>query len=528
MSEESLRAIYNNRLVNWKKLDNLPFMDAPVWTWLNFLRDDWVWSSSTSVTPWGQITWNLGDQTDLQSALDLKASSVDLSAAQQIYSMSDLPTPVAWVITLTTWTYQLNAALVTSDAIKAADWAVVNIFSDEAFLYWFVYTWTWTFLTWTDFVWFTHYNIFLSAPNWTLYGLEATAPLGWEVFSLITAIVDCKHLWTIKNMNQFYAEVSAFNGIDTWLILDTVDIITITTNQFRGWNDAGWTLLTIQWTVDSVNITSTFFKPNSTESVIYIDPSITISWWLITWNIFNKDLGWSFFKTWSINQSNKYWKVHTNTNVKDSGASAEMLLKSNSTVTSVWTIDTPAIVDWTWTSGGAERFTTTASGRGTYAWLEEINLRCFANPSAVLETWTNKDITFYFSKWNDTNNTIASFADAWWGQITVTTDNAHWLSNLDRVPITGTTNYNGTYTITNIAANTFEITDTFVATETWYWQIINEASSSSNTIASTTKASSTPTLKGFTFVTGDFIELFVENNTDWTWVVIKNTVVWIW
>ncbi len=64
---------------------------------------------------------------------------------------------------------------------------------------------------------------------------------------------------------------------------------------------------------------------------------------------------------------------------------------------------------------------------------------------------------------------ITAFADAGSGQVTVTSA-SHGLSTNDVVTITGTTNYNGTFTIANATTNTFEITDTWVsddATGTW-------------------------------------------------------------
>ncbi len=63
---------------------------------------------------------------------------------------------------------------------------------------------------------------------------------------------------------------------------------------------------------------------------------------------------------------------------------------------------------------------------------------------------------------------ITVFADATGGQVTVTAA-SHSLAENDTVVITGTTNYNGTFTATNVTTDTFEITDTWVETETGTW-----------------------------------------------------------
>jgi hypothetical protein len=56
---------------------------------------------------------------------------------------------------------------------------------------------------------------------------------------------------------------------------------------------------------------------------------------------------------------------------------------------------------------------------------------------------------------------ISAFADAGGGQITVTAT-GHTLVNTNTVTIINTTNYNGDYTVSNVAGDTFEITETFV------------------------------------------------------------------
>jgi len=64
---------------------------------------------------------------------------------------------------------------------------------------------------------------------------------------------------------------------------------------------------------------------------------------------------------------------------------------------------------------------------------------------------------------------ITVFSDAGGGLVTVTSA-AHGLHDNDSVTITGTTNYNGTFTISNSTTNTFDITDTWVSDDaagTW-------------------------------------------------------------
>ncbi len=81
-------------------------------------------------------------------------------------------------------------------------------------------------------------------------------------------------------------------------------------------------------------------------------------------------------------------------------------------------------------------------------------------------TFTNSPIEQFEVIYSTGSITI--FADAGSGQITVTSV-GHGLSENDLIVISDTTNYDGVYTITNVTTDTFEITATFVATETGTW-----------------------------------------------------------
>lgn len=69
------------------------------------------------------------------------------------------------------------------------------------------------------------------------------------------------------------------------------------------------------------------------------------------------------------------------------------------------------------------------------------------------------DYTVY--RYADTN-TITAYADGSGGKVVVTMA-AHGLSDGNTVVISGSTNYNGTFVISDVTTNTFEITDTWVA-----------------------------------------------------------------
>ena len=80
-----------------------------------------------------------------------------------------------------------------------------------------------------------------------------------------------------------------------------------------------------------------------------------------------------------------------------------------------------------------------------------------------------------FQKVISAGNAITAFADAGGGQVTVTST-GHGLYAGDSVTISGTTSYNGTFTIANVTDDDFEITDTWVADDaTGVWA--NSASS---------------------------------------------------
>jgi len=85
---------------------------------------------------------------------------------------------------------------------------------------------------------------------------------------------------------------------------------------------------------------------------------------------------------------------------------------------------------------------------------------------SITPTTGNQSINI---EWYEDGGSIISFADAGGGVVTVTTSVAHGRANGDSAYIRGTTNYDATYTISNVTSTTFDITATWVATETGSW-----------------------------------------------------------
>lgn len=129
---------------------------------------------------------------------------------------------------------------------------------------------------------------------------------------------------------------------------------------------------------------------------------------------------------------------------------------------------------------------------------------------------------------------ITAFADAGGGQVTVTSA-GHTLSNGDAITISGTTSYNGNFTVANVTTNTFEITDTFVAddaTGTWVIDNVVVVTSAGHglvngeavTIAGTTSYNGNFTVSAVTTDTYQIVDDFVADDATGTWV-IDNVVV---
>ncbi len=82
--------------------------------------------------------------------------------------------------------------------------------------------------------------------------------------------------------------------------------------------------------------------------------------------------------------------------------------------------------------------------------------------------------------WRPFETQIVGVTNPGGGKIEATTDIAHGMSNGDRVYIVNTTSYNGTYTVSNVAATTFRVSIVFVANETSKARTVDSKTSGGN------------------------------------------------
>lgn len=456
-----------------------------------------------------------------KTTMDQMALSVRGQNTFLIESMSDFPAAVAGVITLTSGVYHINAALTTTDRFEVDTSASVRLVGGVFSIHGIVYTGSGNMFSGSGFGTLDFDNLFLSCPNGTLFDIQPASPSATSLYLIDSGIVDCSSLGTIKNLTTFSTEFCAFQDIGTGLVMDSIGSSGMLNSQSTSWKNQSTAMFTVQGAWGTCVFNAFLFLPGSNETVFDIKSTSTIRTGSVVSCPVDLSNNGSVFASGSKDQTDIYWTFKSNSNIPDSMAETQLSLTDNLTATAVGTVDTPTLIAGSWVDS-AERFTTTASGRAKYIGLEAITLSLSANPTAVLDTGTNKDVSFYFVHGNETDHAITAFADGGGGQVVVTSA-SHGLSNGDRVVIRNTTNYNGVFTISNVTTDTYEITDTWVANDaTGDWSIIIEQSKAQNQLASTTKASNTSVFSGFQFSTNDFIELFVENNTDGTSILVTN------
>ena len=167
-----------------------------------------------------------------------------------------------------------------------------------------------------------------------------------------------------------------------------------------------------------------------------------------------------------------------------------------------------------YTGSGTPTFTIEIDGKttGTITKYEELN-------SLAITAMANAH-----------TGSITVMADAGGGNTTITSS-SHGLSNSDRVTISATSSYNGIFTIAAVTTNTFQIVRTFVSDEaTGSWggntQITSAAHGLSNgndiTITGTTNYNGTFTIQDVATNTFNIVKEYTTNDATGAWELSPN------
>lgn len=350
-----------------------------------------------------------------------------------VRSMDDFPAPVAWVITLTTWTYSLQAVLITTDRFVIPDWAVVQLRGVDAFIGWIVYTWTWDMFTFSDILSLSFTETFMTAPLASkLYNVTNISLSAAQIFIINTAIFDVPDWGLIERVTQFTGYFNAFTDIWQGIVLESVAFTSFLQTLVNGWKNEVWAnMFTFQWTTWDLLLSAMPFSVGSNENMFDFKSTWTYDNMVVNACTLSQSSTWWIFAAWSEDETNINFNFSANSNMPESIAFVNMTLASAQTVaiTSIWV---PVVVNDTTTGGtniwtelwNTSRFTFNAStGRLTYIWLEEINVAISASAS-IEKSWGWADIisTLIAKNWtaisesisttqNNTPTSVGSIAD---------------------------------------------------------------------------------------------------------------------
>lgn len=296
----------------------------------------------------------------------------------------------------------------------------------------------------------------------SLFALYGTS--GGSVFINSCPFSNFESLGEVKGIDITHL-MGAYNDISYGYVLKDNELIAILDVEFENWNNAiGSVFMSISGTVGSVQIARNPSNMQSNEKFIYIDPTtVENEGALVANNSFNYQD--RVLATGSKDQTDPNWKWTGNTNFPDSKAIGYANALNQGGIATVTPQDRIVPINASYTSIVTEKMSVDPDGIFTYFGKERISLAAMPTISGTVSTGTKIGYSFYIAKGNSTNS-IVSFADLGGGQVRVTTSADHGYSNGDEIQIMRTTSYDGGYSTPNASGNIFDITATFVATET--------------------------------------------------------------
>ena len=277
-------------------------------------------------------------------------------------------------------------------------------------------------------------------------------------------------------------------------------------------------LLKVTGSGETVDFTNVIAAPQEGDAIFNITQEAE-SLSIITDCRLNKINNGTTFLPGSKDETDPQITVKTiDPDISDSTTHGHLTFRNNSTSTIITYSNVPVKVAGTYVQDDAQRITTTSSGRFTYIGLKTINLEIKVNMTVQIESGIKIPCSFYVNSGNDTNNLINSFApNGGVTRVTVVNWNKRTLANNDKVVFTNTTNYNRAYTISNVSVGSittsFDIPATYIANDQGgKWGVIRNPSVVTQALSNGEPAIISM-IHDHNFGTNDYIEIFVENNS---------------
>ena len=248
--------------------------------------------------------------------------------------------------------------------------------------------------------------------------------------------------------------------------------------------------------------------PQSNEAVLNIDSALTAEV-SASGNVFSDLSGGALFRAGSLDQQNIYSVFAPSHGVQRSQAKIKMAFIGNVTATTIASSGVPVQVNATWVTTQEQRLTGTSAGRMTVNNIEDVTLNIILATSVEIATGSKIAMHYWFRFGNAVENLITGVTDAGGGLVEITTSNAHGLTTGDHVVNALTTSYNGWYEVTVTGATTFTITETFVATETGEWSMMEQSKGFDLTSGTTSSVTIADMIAAST---NDYMELWISND----------------
>lgn len=414
---------------------------------------------------------------------------------------SDFGTADAGIITLVGGTtYIIHGNVICSNTLRVPDGASVNFWGHSAVFDNLIYVGSGLFIDCPDLTRLHTFNLGIfgnPAPpaitSGTILISADSIQVRSSVFFNFCGFQSWDSLGNISNLQTLLYKTNDFADFNEGFHFVNCTDTSITAGRtFHTGDPTGTTFFNF----DSGNFNQIFMNaqvtvPGIGGAGIYISPTATVGAAVFTANPYASALGGDFFDFGSTGAitafadagGGKTTVTSANHNIPDGRG---LIIAETTNYNGAFNIESPAtntyVIDTAFVADDA-------AGIWNSAGLDETDIRmtAFSNgtqaDSAVigsLQFTGNEDVTEISIQ--GTNNIIISIADAGGGDITVTLSTSHGRSNGDLVVIPNTTNYKGSYIISNATGSVFDITATFVATDIgtveWGWEdVIGTATS---------------------------------------------------